>query len=1728
MSSVSATPSSESSSCRRLLDVLEAESAAVCGNRERIEAACTALREFPEQLADPALAARLPNLARGASSRVAAVNAPIVALICEIAGTLPDPWPLLDGLLDSHDAHVIAMALGTLGGLAAGNPSLVDDRVLDGLAARVDGDSGPFNEPATLETIARLLHAPDDTARVEALYTGGAELHVRRLAARLLDLAPSPPSTDLAVRVLGREMAMWLAPYLAWTRATHLDLLALASGAPATTLASLRRAQEICGAKLLRELIGEIGWPHLNFGMTIHRFAGVSVAGSFPLLLDAAEEGLLEDVPEKRRLFERFGVVAHGGQARKTASPHDAAIARFRAYNLAHAELLASLLDVAPLTVEKVRTTIDRMDSIVENFQLLFSSYSDECPTLAAVYRDLKERIEQALARESPDSGNPLTAELTRLVDMFDDPPSLPAVQTLHGLKRYLHQRGLKLGMQLAESGRGANRTVTLALATPEQVLQTTRAVEYVDFESEDAGDDALPYAVQLVVDEFGRQLVHTQQRLPKVKVFCYGNEVHYFIAYRNHPAFVRIDYSPPGRGGMIDLAYFGVSKYELDSHPDPSLPAIERFFRRLDFDVTIENTHVHARYDKERAFDLADLCEKATSLFRLAPYLMDVDWVIGDLALSAGARGEVAVAWSDFLATWGALPYLQFLTSDRCGILVGVESQPGGEHELRWSGDEPYRDRFSAGTLEGFWDHVRAAIERRTLRHVLPFEGNGPVTQLLFEERLLRPLREACARGEVVFPDLRPQDPERYQHRHPAECLVGVLQSDAETIGRSARLADVVAMLARGLRLRTTGAINGYDIQYASLPLTGRTLGLYALRDASGIFRLALYAPGDSLHIRRQDTASQWQENWSVDGEALVGMLRRANYPTPWREPPAGDPASISARIIELFRSENPHASLPPLPGERVLSGVAASPGRAVGPARLGLTNRHPADVDGAVVICPAMTPADGAFLVRSAGVVSTGGGALSHAGLLALQYEKPALIVAGTWQHAGANLSAFAYRTVHYDERRREIGGYHVTERHHLRERDERLHEGDLVVLDSDEELLRILGQEPNALALHESLRQLAVASRQLVAATSDSEILIERGRRLRARHQLEKVLGRIADPILARHAVTELMLRDFAADLSVPLAEKRQLLAVLLGNPMAGSIAREAIHLVVGTLTRRLAANADQAFRLIPDSGDAWEILSLRLDVLRLAEVVAATRALLSASGIAIASNGASAEAGLDALVAQRIRTLRAQMLDSAAATAEVARLRHLLDELDRLDLVLGTDAAGRAEVARLQNKVTVHDSAVQRQIAGRRIVDASAGGIELRSVAGNKAANLAQVARLGEGALVPPWFVITDCAFREAFQAPVVDTAAPSSKTSTVRAAVESALARSDATTAQKASLIRQAWDAAQLPDDLVRELTQAYRRLARGPVSTEDRLSAGSVLEGSPAESQCSVSGVARLEESSTEAAELPFVAVRSSASEEDVETATRAGEFDTFLFVRGEAALIAYVKRAWSGLWSERAIHNRTVLGASGEVGGGIIVQKMVSSRASGVLHTVNVAERRLREMVINAGLGLGEGIVSGAVAADRIIVSKEGDLQHGELHFRYLTADKRERVVFNSRLGSGTARVETLYHQRLRPALEYVEICELVRAAARLEAAYGYPLDIEFAVEGTTLFLLQVRPIPTPFAVWRDTAERWPLPGEGCSVVGARCSEETGPTTEHRSPTTDHQPPTTTERALK
>lgn len=1648
---------------------IEAEIGSPIGRVDRVEEACKRLCAARESWSEPASRERLLSLATLVTRRAGTVVEPVVALLHEAAAGAEDAWPILERMLAAPAPRVALSALDLAVRLSEEGRLVVGPGRAGTLAAHFEAPGSPLADRGALERVAKLLRGPPRPGDREAdglteLYASGAPPCVRRLLARVLDLPGRPPGPELAAQMLGEDAARFLTPYLAYTRATHLDLLDLLPG-PGTSppaLASFRRAEAVCGEALLREILAQLGWSRVNAGLTVQPYVGVSVGGSFPLLLTPAEAALLSGVPGIHRVFERWLVVAHGGtlagEEPVTAGPDP--VNGFRSLNLLHADALADILDVAPLTVAKVQRILERMNRIVEAFCILFAPQAaDECRVVADVYRDLKACVERELANIV--NGKPLTAELTRLVQMFEDPRTAGDVRTVHGLKRYLHQKGLRLGFRLAETGRGTNRTVDLAVVTPPRVTQLVRAIEYVDFEPEPGAPGRppeIPWPVRIAAEGFGRQLLHGQATLPNLRAFCYGNEVHYFLAFGNHPLFLRVDLAPPLRGGMLDLEYYGVSKHDLDVHPNPSLDSLGLFFRRLDVAVEIENTRIHAWYDKERAADLADLCDKVEALFRLAPYLMDIDWVIGDLSLDADARAAVAEAWADFFARWGVLPVSQLLTADRLGILLAVEADAAGPREVRWDGKGAYRDRFSAGPPSGLRARLRTALEARRLPCPGPNGEEHPIAQLELERDLLGPLRAAVARGEVHEEPggLKASSPEFFERQHEASWFAELLAGDATRIARAARVARLVSALQRHLRFQTTGTVNGYEVQRASLPLSGQTIALHVLRDAAGVARLAFATFDEILYRIRDGPSNPWRENAVLDAEVLEARLRRNNVPVSLLE--LGEADAEAEALRETFQQPNPYEASPRLPGERLVAGIPAAPGRATGLARLGLAGREPGDVDGAILVTASLRPEDAPFLLRAAGVVSTSGGVLSHAGLLAMQFGKPALVAGGRWEEAAGEPPSVVCIRVEADEVTARTGPLKVVENRNRREREDRIREGDLVIVDADAGVLGILGRDRDALALHDGLRQLVSATRRLPAATSDDEILILRGRRLRARHELERLLGRMQDPVLAHHAVRELLVGEAAASGGDPA----DLLRTLLANAAVGEAARAALRAIAQDLTRRHTAGHEVAARVLPLSQDAYEILALRRDVVRIRERLGA-----AASCIALCGTGqgplAPEDFDLDALAAARLLTLRDQLAERVvreeASAGPLRCVRHLLHQMGRLDAVLETPAAVREPLARLERRLSEDDKAARTRLAGRLIVLPGDGGAELRPLVGSKAAALAESARLGEGNAIPGWFVVTDQAFREVLgtRAPEATALAGSANDgTTLREVIDRILSHAEGTAETRSALVRRAWQTMPLPPGLVAAVIEAYEHLAPAPD---------------------------------------PFVAIRSSATEEDTEAAAGAGEFDTFLFVRGTAAVLEHLRLAWAGLWSVRALHARQAPGAAwGAVGGGVLVQRMVDARVSGVLHTVNVAAGRPREMLINAGLGLGEGVVSGLVAADQITVEKDASLAGDDLHFNYVTCDKRERVVFNARAGRGTTRVETLYHQRLRPALEYVELCELVHAAARLEAAWGHPLDIEFAIEGSDLRLLQVRPVPAALAVWRETAERIPLRPGGLS----------------------------------
>ncbi|WP_345572038.1 PEP/pyruvate-binding domain-containing protein [Nonomuraea rosea] len=253
-------------------------------------------------------------------------------------------------------------------------------------------------------------------------------------------------------------------------------------------------------------------------------------------------------------------------------------------------------------------------------------------------------------------------------------------------------------------------------------------------------------------------------------------------------------------------------------------------------------------------------------------------------------------------------------------------------------------------------------------------------------------------------------------------------------------------------------------------------------------------------------------------------------------------------------------------------------------------------------------------------------------------------------------------------------------------------------------------------------------------------------------------------------------------------------------------------------------------------------------------------------------------------------------------------------------------------------------------------------------------------------------------------------------------------------------------------------------TEAYRRIAAGLGDVSDPARAREHILGTPIPDDIARAVVAAL-------AALPAgpVAVRSSATAEDLPYASFAGQQDTFLNVAGPEAVLDAVRRCWASLWTDRAVAYRDANGIDhGSVRLAVVVQEMVQSATAGVMFTANPITGRRRQAVIDAAPGLGESVVSGAVNPDHFTV----DPDTGRVLERRL-GDKR--LAVRSLPGGG---VEHVTGERLDAAcVTDAQLRELAALGARVESLYGAPQDTEWAFDASgRLWLTQARPITTLF----------------------------------------------------
>lgn len=211
------------------------------------------------------------------------------------------------------------------------------------------------------------------------------------------------------------------------------------------------------------------------------------------------------------------------------------------------------------------------------------------------------------------------------------------------------------------------------------------------------------------------------------------------------------------------------------------------------------------------------------------------------------------------------------------------------------------------------------------------------------------------------------------------------------------------------------------------------------------------------------------------------------------------------------------------------------------------------------------------------------------------------------------------------------------------------------------------------------------------------------------------------------------------------------------------------------------------------------------------------------------------------------------------------------------------------------------------------------------------------------------------------------------------------------------------------------------------------------------------------------------------VAVRSSATAEDLPEASFAGQQDTYLHISQEDELIKYTKMCWASLWTARAIYYRDNQNFDHfDVALSVVIQKMVNSEKAGVMFTANPINDKKNEIMINASWGLGESVVSGTVSPDEYIVEKESR----EIIEKHIS--QKNLMIVKKDIGVGTVEIKVEdyigFDKVNEQCLTNEEIMALVDYGMRIEKLYGTPQDIEWGFDKDTkkLYILQSRPITT------------------------------------------------------
>jgi phosphoenolpyruvate synthase/pyruvate phosphate dikinase len=1236
-----------------------------------------------------------------------------------------------------------------------------------------------------------------------------------------------------------------------------------------------------------------------------------------------------------------------------------------------------------------------------------------------------------------------------------------------------LHQKGLARGPELFDGLRQAGGRVITEISTEESEetvdgggargsKRTSDFITFIDLRETRRGG-SLPFPVRIIVDAVTRNanIIPDTSRL-KLIIYAGELETHLDIRIGGHSARIHYSLAPPERGGRFALQYAEGGNEEGNMR---RLEVMTRAFRKAGLKVTLNGQFLEAVYDKDCGATTLDAVREKTTLgLQILNSMPDLDYALAGFNgaypdplqtelfgyFDKPAMEQLLEAWAQHCFENGFF-FLDLLRPVKKG-----EDQFYHKAELYWDGRGPYTDPYRR-QIQKNGAKLDAALRESIKRIDLPLGeeaglGSQPLGQALFDR--LIDLENRSLRHSLLFVNERgyvsPNPVIHELRQHPVTLFIDYLKLDdmLPALSRAAHLAEQVSNLGSWEDL---GKLGGLWVSRLRISIIKDVLSFFVLRVPETYRALLGFATigEDPLPVPFIDRVAELirSSNAVTDADRIALILNLFGYRVEVaKERPAPDWDTIR------YHLEQPN---PPDMEVGIVSipGVITSAGVVTGRFRANAPERPLKDFEDGILVDDYLTPEDDSKIQTARGVLITSGGELSHAAIRTREFKKPSLILKDVHYHNGALTYAPHYNRclMHcYPLPLRETTVHACYclpgNRNPITIRD-----GDLMRLDGDRGQLVVLGNQ-------ESMQQ----TWQLV-------LTLEKHPQMESLWQkMTLQLETLQDADTFRFLLSEWILVQ-----EIPPERMRMLLRAANGNPAHGREVEEYLRQLLMDMLRRTDSFLQKQKVKIIRSHSLMELFYHLGAAVSQCERLENLESVFAEKALEPKVERDRLD-GLCSLAWGKIEQYRPALLDELIEASDRARQTDVPEvrqfvawkRLLHTSRDAGLDwephcveLAQRMELFRERK-----DEMIRKLLTGidpgasesSYLIPKEGLDSDFRRLTGGKAAHSGEILLAlrgldGEDVCVPRGFSTTILLWQRLMTNPRdLEELLGDALTRTLRPYLVLHLDRFKSL----------------LEERRISHLSEKEVWLRFLRILKDDGLPSPRALQ-EELDSFCD--WIEKAEEVGSDAVLLAFArvfgrfAVRSSGVREDSLEESFAGQKLTVLNVLGPNQLC-------------RAIGEVIASGAEA-----VLVEEMIPAEVSGVAFSVHPGTGNFGQVLVNSAYGLGEGVVSGRVDPDTLVIDKES----GRVVCQPIIGRKLIRIVPASRelARGGNTREESvpseLQHQLSLRDRQQKLLTSVVKA---LENHFDCPLDVEWAVDPLgRLFVLQSRPITT---LWRTLAK--------------------------------------------